>query len=114
MYQLASILFMRASASFAIASGTMPVACWNMPVASHMANTPESPGVVPSGVGRARRGRADRARRADAPANRGIELVNGRVIPDLEMVLGVPFAHKHVSFSFQKPEKQDSDKIVLI
>ncbi|TAP28564.1 hypothetical protein [Arthrobacter sp. S41] len=52
--------------------------------------------------------------RADAPANRGIELVNGRVIPDLEMVLGVPFAHKHVSFSFQKPEKQDSDKAVLI
>jgi len=52
--------------------------------------------------------------RADAPANRGIELVNGRVIPDLETVLGVPFAHKHVSFSFQKPEKQDSDKAVLI
>ncbi|ALG30475.1 hypothetical protein AOZ07_16800 [Glutamicibacter halophytocola] len=52
--------------------------------------------------------------RADAPANRGIELVNDRVIPDLEMVLGAPFASKHVSFSFQKPEKQDSQKAVLI
>jgi len=52
--------------------------------------------------------------RADAPANRGIDLVNERVIPDLEMVLGVPFASKHVSFSFQKPEKQDSQKTVLI
>ncbi|MGH3652958.1 hypothetical protein [Glutamicibacter sp.] len=52
--------------------------------------------------------------RADAPANRGIELVNGRVVPDLEMVLGVSFSRKHISFSFQKPEKQDSNKAVLI
>jgi len=52
--------------------------------------------------------------RADTPANRGIDLVNQRVIPDLEMVLGAPFASKHVSFSFQKPEKQDSEKAVLI
>lgn len=52
--------------------------------------------------------------RADALAKRGIELVNDRVIPDLEMVLGTPFASKHVSFSFQKPERQDSQKVVLI
>jgi len=52
--------------------------------------------------------------RADTPATRGVDLVNERVIPDLEMVLGAPFASKHVSFSFQKPEKQDSEKVVLI
>lgn len=52
--------------------------------------------------------------RADAPANRGIELVSERVIPDLETVLGVPLYRKHVSFSFQKPEKQESNKAMLV
>ena len=56
----------------------------------------------------------NRAIPSHAPANRGIELINERVIPHLETVLGVPLYRKHVSFSFQKPEKQVANKAMLI
>ena len=51
--------------------------------------------------------------RSDADAVEAMELVEQRLIPDMETVLGVSFARRHVRFDVSAPVKQDPGHLNL-